>query len=118
MMPNVFNPEFLFAYRNWKSIMNKIRENLSGLCDSERKVNIKLIKWSSKFTAEIKDVCRLELVQISGINISNSTPSTDAEWGQKNLYTVLFTTTGNFDNSTEAFDLYNKICRHSVQGID
>lgn len=118
-MPNVFNPETLFAYKNSKSIINKIKENLNALCKTERKVNLRLIEWPNKFTAEIKNVCRLELVQISGVQFSDSSSSPKQnDWQQKNLYTVLFTTIGNFNNSTEAFELYNKVCRLSVSGIE
>ena len=61
-MPNVFNPDFIFAYRNCKSILNKMKENLDALCDMERKINLRLVKWPNRFTAEIKDLCRIELV--------------------------------------------------------
>ena len=110
-MPNVFNPEFLFAYRNSKVIITKIRENLNTLCLIEKKINLRSIDWLNKFTAEIKDVCRLELVQIGGEQIAQNT-------SQQNLYTVLFSTIGNFNNSQESFELYNKVCRHSVLGIE
>ena len=72
-MPNVFNPEYLFAYKNSKAIINKIRENLNALCKAERNVNLNLIEWPNKFTAEIKNICRLELVQISGVQFSDTT---------------------------------------------
>ena len=72
LMPNLFNPEFLFAYRNSKVIINKIRENLNTLCLRDKKISLRSIDWLNKFTAEIKDVCRLELVQIGGEQFSNN----------------------------------------------
>ena len=111
LMPNLFTPEFLFAYRNSKVIINKIRENLNSLCLRDKKINLRSIDWLNKFTAEIKDICRLELVQIGGEQFTHNT-------SQQNLYTVLFSTIGNFDNSLESFELYNKVCHHSVLGIE
>ena len=119
-MPNVFNPEFLYAYPNWKSIMNKIKANLEAICDTDKKVSIRLVRWHSKFIAEIKDLCRIELVQISGVNLKNDTSTNNqfVDYGQKNLYTVLFSNVGSFDNSQKAFNRYNRVCKHAVRGIE
>ena len=62
LMPNVFNSEFIFADRHSRQIITDIRKNINTLCDIERNINLRFIKWPSKFIAEIKDICRLELV--------------------------------------------------------
>ena len=71
-MPNVISPEFLFTDKNSRSIMDKIKVNLDNLCEKERNVNLRTIFYKSKFIIEIKDLCRLELAQIRGINFSDS----------------------------------------------
>ena len=52
--------------------MDKIKVNLDNLCEKERNINLRTIFYKSKFIIEIKDLCRLELAQIRGINFSDS----------------------------------------------
>ena len=120
IMPTSFNPEFLFTGINSKSIMNKIKGNLDSISDPDKRPSIRVVRWRSKFVAEVKDLCRIELVQISGIHLKGQGlgETQFVDYGQKNMYMVLNTTIGAFDNAPQSFARYNRVCKFAVKGIE
>ena len=63
-MPLIFNPEYLFTARSSKNILTRIKCNLAKLCDVDNlfRPEVELLNWKSKFSAEIMDLCRIEIV--------------------------------------------------------
>ena len=61
------NPEFVLLGYNSKSIMNKIKENLNQMRKFDKRLIQSHIEWPDTFTAEIKNLCRIELVQITSM---------------------------------------------------
>lgn len=119
LLPSALNPELLFSGQNSKAIMNKIKENLTQLSKFDKRLASARIEWPNKFTAEIKNLCRVELVQISGVQLGpDSMSRRSSDWKQQNLYTVQCCTFGSFDYSADSLSLYNKVCRHSVRGLE
>ena len=95
-LPSALDPALLFTGQNSKSIMNKIKDNLSQLCKFDKRLITGHIEWPNKFTAEIKNLCRIELVQISGVQLGpDSMSRRSSDWKQQNLYTVQCCTFGN-----------------------
>ena len=73
-MPPCFNPDCLFTAKSSKSVLQRIKINLAKLCDVDNN-NMQLLKWTSKFSAEIMDLCQVEIVQIDGMSIQDTASS-------------------------------------------
>ena len=75
-LPPVFNPDCLFTAKTSKSLLSRIKHNLSKLCevDSTTSAAVELLKWTGKFSAEIMDLCKIELVQIEGLFVNEGAP--------------------------------------------
>lgn len=97
LMPPMFNTECLFAAKTSKSILSRVQLNLTKLCgvDSLTSQGMELLKWTGKFQAEVMDLCRIEIVQIEGLSITEpaapptgSRPSLETVQAKLNLYLV------------------------------
>ena len=68
-LPNILDPDLLIPAKSSKQIIAKIKTNLADLI-SINNLNEGLIKWNGKFTVEIMDLARIELVQVEGISLA------------------------------------------------
>ena len=85
-MPAVLNPETLIMAKAPTRLLQHVKINLAKLCDVDQ-MNpsgnaIELIKWRSKYKAEIMDLCSIEIVQIEGMRMTENiskpvSPATD-----------------------------------------
>lgn len=60
-MPAVFDPDCLFTAKSSKSILQRIKINLTKLCDVENS-KMQMLKWTGKYSAEIMDLCKVEVL--------------------------------------------------------
>ena len=67
-MPAVFNPECIFMAKNSKNLLQRVKNNLTKICDVDQVgpngQPIELLKWKTKYQAEIMDLCFIEIVQV------------------------------------------------------
>ena len=67
-MPTVTNPDTLFMAKNSKNLLQRVKLNLRKICEVDQVgpdgQRIELLKWKSKYLAEIMDICLIEIVQI------------------------------------------------------
>ena len=68
-LPSILDPDQLIPAKSSKQIIAKIKTNLADLI-SINNLNEGLIKWNGKFTVEIMDLARIELVQVEGISLA------------------------------------------------
>ena len=64
-----FDVGCIFAAPSSRLIVAKIKANLSKLCDVTEAPE--LLKWVDKFTVEIMDLCRIEVVQLQGMAVKS-----------------------------------------------
>lgn len=78
-MPTALNPECIFMAKTSKNLLARIKLNLLKLCELD-KLSIAtatptnhsndLLKWKSKYHAEVLELCSIEIAQIEGINVT------------------------------------------------
>ena len=84
---------------------------------------IELLKWKSKFIAEIMDLCLVEIVQIEGMTLPydeqpiNNTDEAPSPIQKLNMYIVLFKRPDNHEDTMESIELFNNIYQATLAGL-
>ena len=121
-MPVVFTPECVFMAKSSKSVLSRIKLNLAKLCevDSTQEQDMELIKWHSKYVAEIMDLCRIELVQVDGMTMCEPAAPADGTQDQVNklnMFMVQFSRPEGHETTTETLELLTNIQEAALSGL-
>ena len=109
--------------------------NLSQLCEVDNTSQVDrvkqsdLLKWKTKFTADVMDLCSVELVQIEGISMTEeAAPPTEQEGeiinpvqtiysSRLNMYMLMFTRPKLHEKTYETDELFKCICQTTLIGL-
>ena len=120
----MFDPDCLFTAKSSKSLLTRIKSNLAKLCEANGNA-VEVLKWTSKFCAEVMDLCKVEMVQIEGMSICETAASLPSEpaspsdntitdqmkglSNKLNTYLILFSRPKGTQYNAELLELFSRI---------